>query len=298
MNNYQNHPLYGAADLDSAMTKLWAFYKKYFIGLYIISLLMAVLNGILSSGFDLSPFYSMDTTDYDEVFKMMKTMIVPYSLMVVISVVFGILLHAWVLERPLGQENTLLKVLKSGLISLVPFILVVIVFAVIGTMLTSIGILLLVLPGVFAMLYIVTVALFALPVMLTESRNPMQVISRSFSLAHSHFWPNMAWVVVVGLIIVVISLVVSGLVMLPFTGTFIKALGDPDNAAKMLEMTKNPFYIGLSALASSLVTPVFPILAFLLYFRNSEGMQAVEVTPEDDNRVKVEDLYPKMPDNK
>jgi hypothetical protein len=86
--------------------------------------------------------------------------------------------------------------------------------------------------------------------------------------------------------------------MLPFTGTFIKALGDPDNAAKMLELAKNPFFIGLSALATSLVTPVFPILAFLLYFRNSEGMQAVEVTPEEENRVRVEDLSPKMPENK
>ncbi len=298
MNNYQNHPLSGAVDLDSAMTKMWAFYKKYFLGLYIISVMMSLLTRILSSRIDLSSFYSMDTTDYDEVFKMMKGMIVPYSLIVVISIVFGVLLHAWVLERPLGEENTIQKVLKSSLVVLVPFLIVVIVFAIVGSMLTSIGILLLILPGVFAMLYIVTVALFALPVMLTESRNPVQVISRSFSLAHSNFWPNLAWVVVVSLIIVVISLAVSGLVMLPFTGTFIKALGDPDNAAKMLEMTKNPLYIGLSALATSLVTPVFPILAFLLYFRNSEGMQAVKVTPEEENRVKVEDLYPRMPENK
>ena len=41
MNDYHNHPLAGADDLDSAMSKLWAFYKKYFVGMYVISVLMA-----------------------------------------------------------------------------------------------------------------------------------------------------------------------------------------------------------------------------------------------------------------
>ena len=65
----------------------------------------------------------------------------------------------------------------------------------------------------------------------------------------------------------------------------------------MLEMAKNPVYIGLNALATALVTPVFPILAFIMYFSNNEENPAVMVTPEDDNKVKVEDLYPRMPDN-
>jgi hypothetical protein len=33
MNNYQNHPLAGAVDLDTAFNKMWFFYKKYFLGL-------------------------------------------------------------------------------------------------------------------------------------------------------------------------------------------------------------------------------------------------------------------------
>jgi hypothetical protein len=297
MNNYQNHPLAGAVDLDSAMAKLWAFYKKYFLGLYIISVVMALLTGILSSRFDLASFYSVDTADYAEMLKMMKGMILPYSLIIVISIVFGVLLHAWVLEKPMGQEDTILKVLKNSLVALVPVIIVVIVFAIAGAMLTTIGLVLLILPGIFAMLYVFTVAIFALPVTLIESRNPGLIISRSFSLAHNKFWPNMAWVIVVALIVIVISMVIGGLLMLPFTGTFIKALSDPGQAASMLEMAKNPLYIGLNALATSLVTPVFPILAFILYFRNSEDVRAFEITPGEENTLKVEDLYPKMPGN-
>jgi hypothetical protein len=198
----------------------------------------------------------------------------------------------------MGQEDTIPKVLKNSLVALVPVFIVVIVFAIAGAMLTTIGLVLLILPGIFAMLYVFTVAIFALPVTLTESRNPGLIISRSFSLAHNKFWPNMAWVIVVALIVIVISMVIGGLIMLPFTGTFIKALSDPGEAASMLEMAKNPLYIGLNALATSLVAPVFPILAFILYFRNSEEVRAFEIKPEEGNTLKVEDLYPKMPDNK
>ncbi len=49
MNHYQNHPLAGAIDLDSAMTKLWSFYKKYFIGMYLISVAMALISSLITS---------------------------------------------------------------------------------------------------------------------------------------------------------------------------------------------------------------------------------------------------------
>jgi hypothetical protein len=298
MNDYSNHPLAGADDLDSAMSKLWAFYKKYFVGMYIISVTMGLLSGIISAGFDLSSLYSGYTGDPQQVVEMMKGMAVPYSLLLIVTFVFGVLLHAWILERPLGQENTILKVLKSSLIALIPVLIVFIVFCIAGTMLTTIGLVLLVLPGLFAVVYIMTVALFTLPVTLIETRNPGTILSRSLSLAHNRFWPNIAWVIVLALIIIVIAIVITGLIMLPFSGTFFKALADPGDATAMIEMAKNPLYIGLSALATALVTPVFPILAFILYFRNNDDDPAVMVIPEEDNKVRVEDLYPKMPDNK
>jgi hypothetical protein len=265
--------------------------------MYIISVAMGLLSGIISSGFDMSSLYSGYTGDPQQVLEMMKGMVVPYSLLLIVTFVFGVLLHAWILERPLGQENTILRVLRSSLIALIPVLIVIIVFGIAGAMLTTIGLVLLVLPGLFAVLYISTVAIFLLPVTLIETRNPGSIISRSLSLAHNKFWPNIAWVLVLALIVIVIAIVIGGLVMLPFSGTFIKALADPGDATAMLEMAKNPLYIGLSAVATSLITPVFPILAFIMYFSNNEENPAVMTASEDENKVKVEDLYPRMPDN-
>jgi hypothetical protein len=297
MNDYRDHPLAGADDLDSAMSKLWAFYKKYFVGMYIICVAMELLSGVISSRFDLSSLYSGYTGDPQQVLEMMKGMAVPYSLLLIVTFVFGVLLHAWILERPLGQENTILKVLKSSLVALIPALVVLIVIGIAGAMLTTIGLVLLVLPGLFAILYISTVAIFTLPVTLIETRNPGSIISRSLSLVHNKLWPNIAWVLVMALIVIVIAIVIGGLTMLPFSGTFVKALTDPGDATSMLEMAKNPLYIGLSAFATALVTPVFPILAFIMYFSNSDENPAETVTSGEENKVRVEDLYPKMPDN-
>lgn len=294
MNTYQNHPLAGAVDLDSAFNKLWSFYKKYFVGLYLISVVGSLLSSLFISGIDLASLQT--TTDPVEMLEKMKGFAGPYALTILVSLIISVLLHAWVLEKPAGEPEFLQSLLRKSLVALLPYLVAMILFGILTVILVSVGLVLLVLPGLFAVFYMVTVGLFVMPVALTETRNPMEMLSRSFRLAHRNLWPNMGWVVVVILIMVVVAMVLGALVMLPFTGSFIKSITNPEEAGAMLEMTRNPVYIGLSALTGGLVTPVMPILAFLLYFRNRAEEVIIEVTTENDNAVKVEDLYPPMPD--
>ena len=79
MNNYQNHPLAGAVDLDTAFNKMWFFYKKYFLGLYIISVISALLTSLFTSGIDLASFQEA-STDPELVLEKMKEMAGPYAL--------------------------------------------------------------------------------------------------------------------------------------------------------------------------------------------------------------------------
>jgi len=293
MNNYLNHPLTGAADLDSAMTKLWSFYKKYFIGLYIISVVLALISSLITAGLDLATLQG--TTDPKEMLEMMKGMAGPYALLMLVSLVFSVLLHVWVLEKPMGEPDFLPLLLKKSIVALIPYLAVMIIFAVIAMVLTVIGLILLILPAFFAIFYIATVMLFAMPLTLMESRNPVTVVTRSFKLAHSHLWPNMGWAIVLILIIVVASLVIGAIVLLPFTGSFIRSMTNPEEASAMLEISRNPLYIGLSALMTSLITPVMPILAFILYFRNRGDEVMAEITTDTESAVRVEDLYPPVP---
>lgn len=293
MNNYQSHPLAGAADLDSAMNMLWSFYKKYFIGLYIISVVLALVSSLITSGLDLAAMQG--TSDPQEMLELMKGMAGPYALLMLVSLIFGVLLHAWVLEKPMGEHDFMHNFLKKFLLAMIPYAVVMIIFTVIAVVLTTVGLLLLVLPAFFAIFYIATVMIFALPLTLIESLNPATVVTRSFRLAHSHLWPNMGWVVVAFLIIIVAALALGAITMLPFTGSFIRSMTNPEEVSAMLEMSRNPLYIGLSALVTSLVTPVLPILAFILYFRNRGDEVLAEITTDVEPSVKVEDLYPPMP---
>jgi hypothetical protein len=295
MSNYQNHPLAGAVDLDGAFNKLWSFYKKYFIGLYLISLVSALITNIFMSGIDLASLQTV-STDPDELLKMMRSMAGPYALTMVVALVFGVLIHVWVLEKPAGEPGFISSVLKRTLVALIPYFAAVILLGLLTVVLVSVGLVLLVLPGLFVMFYMATVIFFAMPVTLIETRNPFEVVSRSFRLMHKNLWPNMGWVIVVILLLIVVAMLLGAIVMLPFTGSFIRSLANPEEASAILEMHRNPVYIGLSALTSALITPVAPILAFLLYFRNRGDEVAIEVTVENNTAVKVEDLYPPVPD--
>ena len=294
MNNYQNHPLAGAVDLDTAFNKMWFFYKKYFLGLYIISVISALLTSLFTSGIDLASFQEA-STDPELVLEKMKEMAGPYALMMLVSLIFGVVLHAWVLEKPSGEQGFISSLTKKALTSLVPYLAAVIILLILTVLLTSLGLVVLVLPGLFAIFYMVTVILFAMPVTMIETRNPIEAVSRSFRLTHKNFWANMGWVVVVFLIIIVASVLIGALVMLPFTGSLISSIANPEAASSLLEMHRNPLFIVLNALLSGLITPVMPILAFLLYFRNKGDEVTVEVTTDDGYKVKVEDLYPPIP---
>lgn len=291
---YQNHPLAGARDLDTAMGRLWDFYKKYFVGLYIISLASALLSAIISSSLDVAALQSM--TDPEEIFAALGEMALPYTGIIAISFILGLILHAYILERP-GEGFSVSSMTGKAAIAFFPCLAVMIILGIAASLLTAIGMILLILPGLFALVYSVTIIIFVIPVTLAESRNPGTIISRSLRLSHRNLWPNMGWLLVIVLILMVLSFIIAALVMLPFTGSFIKAFADPEEAAAIYEMAKNPLYIVVSSVTSAFLTPVIPILAFVLYFRNSSDTAAEDTPAADDNRVRVEDLYPRTPGN-
>ncbi len=296
MKSYHDHPLTGATDIDSAFNKLWSFYKKYFAGLWLISVAASLLSSLLLSGIDTTSMQGI--TDPQELIAFLKPYRVPYLLALLVTLLLSLLLHAWILLRPGSSEGYLGELLKVSLTTLIPYMAVMIIVIVSATMLISIGLVLLILPGLFALFYMITVGLFVMPVMLTETTSPLKAFARAFRLTHTRLWPNVGWVTVMILMLVVVAIMISAITMVPFTGSLIRSLGNHEEAATAVELARNPLYIGVSSLTGALVTPVLPILAFILYFRSRGTGEAVTVTESTESqRVRVEDLYPKMPDN-
>ncbi|MDY0099271.1 MAG: hypothetical protein RBR81_08720 [Bacteroidales bacterium] len=297
MNNFIEHPLYGKDNADSAISALWIFYKKHFPFLFIVSLILSLITSYVSAGMDMNEIQSV--TDPQEILLKMKEYIWPMLIISVISLFFSTILHYYVIYYPLDSQSSIIKCCAKSLRYFIPYLIMVVLLSFFGSFLLALGLIALVIGIFLAALYIFMIYLFILPVLMAEGPLIANAIVRIFRLAHKKFWTNLGWTAVFGVVLIIISVFLSGIILVPFSGTFLKTLSDPQNAVNAAELASNPLYIILSAMASALTFPVLPVFACILYFRaiaeEEKSFYNFPVTDEDENegRIKVEDLYAK-----
>ena len=307
MDQFNSHPLYRRHNIDSAMNSLWSFYKQKFLSLFIMSLVMSLVIQYASSLVNIKELSAI--TDPMVMLEKIKGFIVPILIISLLNLLFTTILQYYVLFNPVNDNNTILASLVKSLKYFIPYLIIMVILAFAGTIAIILGIFVLIVGAFFAMLYVITLYLFILPIMMVEGTNIGSTITRTISLTHKNFWSNMGWVAIFIIIMLVISVILSGVILLPFTGNFIKTIVKPDDASKLADVTTKPLFIILSAIVSALTLPVMPIFACILYFHGKAGEEQVQpvqnITPED-TRVRVEDLYakpysddhPDNPDNK
>ena len=229
-----------------------------------------------------------------------KDLLVPILIISLINLLFTTILQYYVIFNPVNSSNTIFVSVVRSLRYFIPYLIIMVLLAFAGTIAIVLGIFVLIVGAFFAMLYVVTLYLFILPIMMVEG---------TITLTHRKFWSNIGWVSVFIIIMLVISVIFSGIILLPFTGSFIKTIVNPEDASKALDMTTNPLFIILSAIVSALTLPLMPIFACILYFNGKAGEDQIEpvkaIDPEN-NKVRVEDLYakpysddhPENPENK
>lgn len=294
MAEITGHPLYRIHTIDSAMNSLWEFYKKKFPVLFIISLIVSLLTQYISTRINFTELQTI--TDPQEMLLRMREYVVPMLLITVLNLFFTTVIHYYVIYNPLSPENTPIRCSINSLSYFLPYLVIIILLAFFGSILLVLGLAALIVGAFLAALYILTIYMFILPVMMVEGPNIGNTITRTIRLSHRNFWSNAGWTAVFLVIIIVISVIFSGLILLPFTGSFMKVFSNPEEAAAIPELTSNPAYIILTSVVNAFVFPLLPIFASILYFngRAREDQAAEEETYNGpDNKVKVEDLYAK-----
>ena len=294
MDQLRNHPLYQKHNIDSAMNSLWEFYKKNFLVLFVVSFVMSLAMQYLSTFVNMKDLQSV--TDPMEIFEKLKGYIWPMILVSLVSLFFSTILHYYVIYYPIDRENNIITSAIKSLKYFVPYLIIIILLAFAGSFAIALGLLVFIIGVFFSALYVMTLYLFILPVLMIEGPNIGNAIKRVFKLAHRGIWSNISWVAVILVLMIVISVIFSGLILLPFSGSFFKTLANPENVTSLLDYTKNPLYMVLSALANALTFPIMPIFACILYFNGKAGEEQIQsgipAEPED-KKVKVEDLYAK-----
>ena len=294
MDLFSKHPLYRRHNIDSAISSLWEFYKKKFLSLFIISLVMSLVMQYASTLVNIKELSSI--TDPMLLLEKIKGFIIPILVISLINLLFTTILQYYIIFNPVDAENTIFISIVRSLKYFIPYLIIMVLLAFAGTIAIVLGIFVLIIGAFFAMLYVVTLYLFILPVMMAEGTNIGSTITRTIKLTHKNFWSNIGWVAVFIIIMLVISVVFSGIILLPFTGSFIKTIVNPDDASKLVDVTSKPLFIILSAIVSAFTLPVMPIFACILYFNGKAGEEQIQPIPTIDpenNKVRVEDLYAK-----
>ncbi len=294
MEPFSKHPLYRRHNIDSAMSSLWDFYKARFLTLFIMSLVMSFVLQYASTLVNMRELSTI--TDPMILLEKVKGFIVPILMISLINLLFTTILQYYVLYKPIDSETNVFSSVIRSLKYFIPYLIIIVLLAFAGSLAIVLGVFVLIIGAVFAMLYVMTLYLFILPVMMVEGINIGSTISRTITLAHRHFWPNIGWVSLFIILLLVISVILSGIILLPFTGSFIKTIMNPEEAAKLVDLTTNPLFIILSSVTGAVTLPLMPIFASILYFNGKAGedqVQNIGDTTPDNNQIRIEDLYAK-----
>jgi hypothetical protein len=292
--------------MDSVISSLWEFYKNNFLVLFLTSFVIAIGMQLIMPKMNFGDISSY--TDPMQLLDMYKGLMVPFLGMAAISILLNVILQYYVMYHPLEEHPNIFEAAFKSLKYIPAYIIILILFSIMAVFAILVGVIIFIVGVFFAAFWLAMVFMFILPILMGEGTNIGNAISRTFSLSHRGFWSNMGWVALLILIIMVFSFIISGLIMIPFSGTLFKVISHPEEAANAMNFMTNPIYIVLSAILSALITPIMPIFSAILYF-NARSRETAVVSPVQNNepdKVRVEDLYakpysedhPDNPDNK
>ena len=291
MDEFRNHPLYRAHDIDSVMSSLWSFYTKKFLVLFTVAFILSLITQYLSSTFNFQELQTL--TDPVEMMEKIREFIWPMILISLLSLFGTTILHYYVIFNPVDSSKTIFESIYRSLRYFIPYLIIIILLSFFGSIALALGLFVFIIGIFFVLLYLATLYLFILPILMVEGPDIANAISRAFKLTHRRFWTNIGWVAVMIVIIMVIAIILSGLILLPFTGNFFKVLSDPAEASGAIDFMSNPFYMILSALVNALYFPILPVFATALYF-NGRAREEEAATIRGDNKennISIEDLY-------
>lgn len=293
MDHLRKHPLYQKHNIDSAMNSLWDFYKKNFKVLFITSFVMSLVLQYISSLMNLSELQGIN--DPSELLKKINDFILPIMILSVTNLLFTAILQYYVIYNPVEQDKNIFRSAMNTMRFFIPYMIIIVLLGFTGSLAVIAGIFLFIVGAFFAFIYVLTIYLFILPVMMIEGPNIGNTISRVIRLTHRRFWSNIGWVGAFLILLIVITVLLSGITLIPFSGSFAKALFNPDEAKSLVSFTNNPVFLILTALANALTFPLVPIFASILYFNGkaSEEVPVEAAEKSDEVKVRVEDLYAK-----
>ena len=291
--NLKNHPLCQVHTIDTAINSLWDFYRNNFVKLFAMSLVMAAILQYAATFYVAS---LQNETDISVLMEKLRELMVPIGIIAVINIFFSVVIQHYIVFNPLDENSSILNSILSSFRYLFPYLIIFILLSIFGVTAIALGAVALIIGAVFAVIYVITLYMFILPIMMIEGTDIYHTIIRTFRLAYKNFWTNFGWVAVFLTLFILISIIISALILIPFSGNFLRSIFNPDEAVNFAEISKTPLYIALSIIAGAITMPLIPMLSTLLYL-NGRAKEDVDMQKHnavnEEKKITVEDLYAK-----
>jgi hypothetical protein len=141
---------------------------------------------------------------------------------------------------------------------------------IIVTLGTVAGIFIFIIGFLVAFAYLGTVLFPGAAIVVAEEKNALEAIRRAFVLVHKDFWPTLGAMVLFVIMMILISIVVSALMSVPFVIIFFDNWSETGNifeSFKMQNYDVGMWTVLLNSLVSALTYPFYAIFSVVLYFK-------------------------------
>ncbi len=285
MIDIKQHSLYKPMEVDSVLSNILNIYFKKFGVLFIYSFVAAFI--IQMTFYKIGFLELTKLTDPEDLIKMifeMRKEILIGS--IVYFMIYGSLISFLVnyliksdINPKVHVGDVLGESVRKYSIHMIFFLILSVLILIAGAFL---GIIALIIGSFLAMIYLGTVLMTGGTVIVVEEKNAIDVIGRTFILAHKNFWSALGSVVLFMLIMILISIVMSAIISIPFAIMF---FDNWNETGSIRDLFNTQIYdigiwsVVLNSLVSAVTYPLYAILSVVLYFKlkYTEDQKALSV---------------------
>jgi len=219
MDNLKKHSLYRPMEIEAIFSHVFTIYKNKFIPLFLSGFIAFFLIQFLIYNLGITQIYTI--TDPEEMIKELSGFMGVMWIVVAATVIIYGLLNAFFVnlilknegEHQLTSGKLFMESLQKYSIHMIFFLLLSGIIVTLGTVA---GIFIFIIGFLIAFAYLGTVLFPGAAIVVAEEKNALEAIRRAFVLVHKDFWPTLGAMVLFVIMMILISIVVSALMSVPF----------------------------------------------------------------------------------
>ncbi|MEA3317229.1 MAG: hypothetical protein U9R54_04670 [Bacteroidota bacterium] len=273
MLEYKQHSLFRKIDVDGVLSASYKLYIKNFKMLFAYSFIALLFVQAIS-------YY----LGFNEVFQNIKPenvsaelnglggkitllAIVTLSVYAILNAFFINILYKNDIDSNITHKVLLSETLQKYFLHMVFFLVVATLMFVVGMIA---GVIVFVIGMLVAALYLGTVLIPGGAILVIEEKNAFETIKRSFQLAHKDFWQALGAFVLYVIIMILLSLVITAIISIPFVIMFFTNMSDTTSFWESLNIQNfeiGSWMIVVNALIGAVTYPITAIFSLVMYFK-------------------------------